>query len=324
MEEGKCLTCQHWGGNYSFGGISSRGSDDIEQFRYKTGTCDCSGVNNPYYQSGERLTADNGCGFWEKNMSLKRLEREAEEAPARAAAKEAAERKAREEKEAAERKAREEKEASEKLHRVAEQGDADAQFNLGYSYFTGQGVTQDYTKAVEWFGKAAAQGHVGAKDWLTKAEVAIVEEKTRKTREAAERVASEKREKAKKAVAKIGLVLQLGVTAAVFSLMFTGFFTEDNGAYDHFFGSLPFLLQLALPVGVPAIVIGIISLVFRKGSGSFVGIGLIAFIDIVLSIYFAVILAKGFWSFIGNLILCLIVFSISAIPGFIMAGKEEK
>jgi len=38
-------------------------------------------------------------------------------------------------------------------------GDIDAQFNLGVLYSKGHGVTQDYTKAAEWFQKAAAQGH---------------------------------------------------------------------------------------------------------------------------------------------------------------------
>lgn len=39
-------------------------------------------------------------------------------------------------------------------------GDAEAQHSLGLSYYYGQGVTQDYTKAAEWYRKAAAQGDV--------------------------------------------------------------------------------------------------------------------------------------------------------------------
>jgi TPR repeat protein len=39
--------------------------------------------------------------------------------------------------------------------------------------FLQQGVAAyeagDYTKAAEWYGKAAAQGHAGAKDFLAKA-----------------------------------------------------------------------------------------------------------------------------------------------------------
>ncbi len=44
----------------------------------------------------------------------------------------------------------------------AEQGDTDAQFNLGVMYNNGQGVTQDYTQAVSWYRKAAEQGHADA------------------------------------------------------------------------------------------------------------------------------------------------------------------
>ena len=37
------------------------------------------------------------------------------------------------------------------LRRTAEQGDARAQFNLGYMYYKGKKVSQDYTEALEWF-----------------------------------------------------------------------------------------------------------------------------------------------------------------------------
>ena len=48
------------------------------------------------------------------------------------------------------------------LKRKAEQGDADAQFNLGVLYYYGDGVPQDYAKARRWWEQAAAQGHAGA------------------------------------------------------------------------------------------------------------------------------------------------------------------
>ena len=35
----------------------------------------------------------------------------------------------------------------------------EAQFNLGQLFYLGHGTIQDYTKAAEWFGKAAAKGH---------------------------------------------------------------------------------------------------------------------------------------------------------------------
>ena len=48
------------------------------------------------------------------------------------------------------------------LNRKAEQGDADAQFNLAVLYYYGDGVPQDYAKARQWWEQAAAQGHADA------------------------------------------------------------------------------------------------------------------------------------------------------------------
>jgi len=45
---------------------------------------------------------------------------------------------------------------------LAEQGDASAQFNLGWIYHKGLGVTEDDAKAVHWFLKAAEQGFYAA------------------------------------------------------------------------------------------------------------------------------------------------------------------
>ena len=50
--------------------------------------------------------------------------------------------------------------------RLAEQGDADAQYNLGYRYVTGIGVPQDRAEAVRWLRLAADQGHTQAEDFL--------------------------------------------------------------------------------------------------------------------------------------------------------------
>lgn len=43
--------------------------------------------------------------------------------------------------------------------KLAEQGLAEGQFNLGVCYETGDGVAQDYKKAVYWYQKAAEQGY---------------------------------------------------------------------------------------------------------------------------------------------------------------------
>jgi len=52
------------------------------------------------------------------------------------------------------------------IHKLAEQGDAAAQFAVGAHYATGDGVPQDYAEAVRWFTQAAEQGHVGAQATL--------------------------------------------------------------------------------------------------------------------------------------------------------------
>ena len=50
-----------------------------------------------------------------------------------------------------------------KLMRVAaDQGDADAQFNIGMMYEDGQGVIQDYKEAVKWYRLSADQGYASA------------------------------------------------------------------------------------------------------------------------------------------------------------------
>jgi TPR repeat protein len=43
---------------------------------------------------------------------------------------------------------------------LAEQGDADAQYNLGFMYDTGQGVVQNDKKAVKWWRKAACRENI--------------------------------------------------------------------------------------------------------------------------------------------------------------------
>ena len=53
----------------------------------------------------------------------------------------------------------------------ADQGDADAQYNLGVCYEKGRGVTQSYDEAVKWFRKAAEQGYSRAKDSLTRLKI---------------------------------------------------------------------------------------------------------------------------------------------------------
>jgi TPR repeat protein len=49
---------------------------------------------------------------------------------------------------------------------LAEQGNADAQYNLGVMYRKGEGVPQDYKEAVNWYRKSADQGYASAQYFL--------------------------------------------------------------------------------------------------------------------------------------------------------------
>ena len=42
--------------------------------------------------------------------------------------------------------------------KLAEQGYANAQYNLGVCYYNGEGVERDYEQAVYWYEKTAEQG----------------------------------------------------------------------------------------------------------------------------------------------------------------------
>jgi TPR repeat protein len=48
------------------------------------------------------------------------------------------------------------------LKPLAEQGFAEAQYNLGFLYDEGEGVTQDYAEAAKWYRLAAEQGFADA------------------------------------------------------------------------------------------------------------------------------------------------------------------
>lgn len=52
------------------------------------------------------------------------------------------------------------------LHRMAERGNADAQFTLGGMYGSGRGVSQDFGVSFAWYRRAAEQGHVLAQSTL--------------------------------------------------------------------------------------------------------------------------------------------------------------
>jgi len=49
------------------------------------------------------------------------------------------------------------------LQKIADQGDATAQYSIGDMYYEGQGVTKDPAQAMQWYKKAADQGNSDAK-----------------------------------------------------------------------------------------------------------------------------------------------------------------
>ena len=50
--------------------------------------------------------------------------------------------------------------------KAADQGNADAQYNLGFAYDGGQGIPEDKAKAAKWYRKAADQGNALAQTEL--------------------------------------------------------------------------------------------------------------------------------------------------------------
>jgi hypothetical protein len=56
--------------------------------------------------------------------------------------------------------------AAEWIQKSADQGSADAQYNMGMLYHYGDGVPQNNSKAIEWLIKAARQGQPKAQEKL--------------------------------------------------------------------------------------------------------------------------------------------------------------
>jgi uncharacterized protein len=67
-------------------------------------------------------------------------------------------------------------EAVESLRKMAEQGYAPAQYNLGVYYDNGQGVATDKAEAMRWYRMAAEQGYALAKERLSKTSNPRIEE----------------------------------------------------------------------------------------------------------------------------------------------------
>ena len=77
------------------------------------------------------------------------------------------------------------------FRRAAEQGDAPAQNHIGVCYDNGRGVTKDFVEAYKWFNLASVRGHENAKKNLI-----IVEQRMTKEQIAeAQRISREFKEK---------------------------------------------------------------------------------------------------------------------------------
>ena len=64
---------------------------------------------------------------------------------------------------------KDDKQAVKWYRKAAEQGESDAQYNLALMYSKGDGVLKDYKQAVKWFRKSAEQGFANAQNnlgWL--------------------------------------------------------------------------------------------------------------------------------------------------------------
>ena len=61
-------------------------------------------------------------------------------------------------------------ESAKKLAKRAKAGDSQAQYELGNFYCNATGSTQNYTRALFWYQKAAKQKHEGAKSRITNAQ----------------------------------------------------------------------------------------------------------------------------------------------------------
>ena len=57
-------------------------------------------------------------------------------------------------------------EAERWYRKAAGQGDAEAQYSLGWMYEQGKGVSQDYSEAAKWYREAAVQGDAEAQNNL--------------------------------------------------------------------------------------------------------------------------------------------------------------
>ncbi|GBU26915.1 hypothetical protein R84B8_00431 [Treponema sp. R8-4-B8] len=222
-------------------------------------------------------------------------------------AKEIAEREAAEraaaEREAAKRLAAE-KERIEKLRKAAEQGDAEAQYDLGKIYQHGgyAGVPKDDAKALEWYCKAAEQGYAYAQ---YESGIIYYEDKNKKikkkgkqlirkaaaqgVKEAEDLLKREKDKKAKETSASVAMVI-IGflVTALIIAVYhFRFIFGEDyivlvQGTVTILFGIAGVIVGFSLGYGNS----GFLFALFGALLGGVIGVGLVGYLLVGWLFYF--------------------------------------
>ena len=197
---------------------------------------------------------------------------------------------ARKAKKVAEEEALKAKETAERLHISAEQGDIDAQYELGLMYKEGKGVPKDSAKAKELINKAAEQGNPKAREY----------------------------QKNKKKW-MYGVILHLCFVAAyLFILWGTGIIRSPWVAAG-------FKFVQVIPLVGFSLALGIISAIFLRSSDYFSGFFILIGIILVQSITSSV--WKGNIGFLGlhflfNLIIACIINIISVIPSCFLIWKE--
>ena len=77
------------------------------------------------------------------------------------------------------------------FRKAADQGDSDGQYMLGYMYYEGKGVPEDYAEAMKWFRKAADQGNADAKVSLKIVERQVEQDKEQAKEQAKEQKAAD-------------------------------------------------------------------------------------------------------------------------------------
>jgi len=268
-------------------GYYKRGQAYYEKMDYEKSISDYTNAINFCSVQGDQYNI-----IGEVREAKERAERKVREAKERVEwaeryAKEKAEREARE-KEQRER----EKETAEKLSKAADQGDANAQYELGLLYISGKGVLQNSVKAKELITKAAEQGNTKAKDYL-----------------------------AKKKINNIGLILQISLCAVYFFFLYGTDIIRTPWVADkfNFMRCLPFIIF--------CLAIGIVSLIFLRKSGYVSGILLLMGMILVQSITICV--WKGnvgilLVFFLGRLIINILCAIPGAIIELIVFGSEQK